>query len=331
MLSLSCFLMSVSLIWSKSDSDPKQHPLVVLVVDGLKHGFSQYFSPLYDSKLHTLMENGIYARLKSVFPAETLPNLQSIATGKLAGEHGIVSDTMFDIGRYKFFNSSMENSWDAGWYLVNRNVKSIWHANEIREGYRSACIGYPGCCAKRKGFPIVSYCLPARTAKRVPRVLDEIHVLLSEGYQFIIAYVQDLGKILRRGGITNKRLLEELGELDYRLGEAIDDMKVFGQWNRVNLLILGATGIMNYDFKATPIIISDYVQFRGFITFGRGPSVQIYQNALRPKWKQLKKLDTIPNVLVIMRNDLWKYLGNVSDIRNCKIVTSLPIMVTCQN
>ncbi|KAL7678311.1 hypothetical protein ACOME3_004541 [Neoechinorhynchus agilis] len=290
---------------------PHRTPLVVLVFDGLRHDFIRFLKYKNDSQLRELMENGSYVRLKSVFPTESFPNLHSIVTGKLPGIHGIVSDTMYDLS--SIFSSSREDSWNTNWYSESRRFEPIWFTNERRVGHTSACVGYPGCCVTPRSKTPVAYCSPSCFVGNAKNAFKEILSLLLDGHEFIIGHIEQMAATFRLNGTGNYQVMQEMGELDRELRNLVTVMKRLGYWNRLNLLILGTTGIMNYNFQTKPIVISDHVKLDGFRVLGRGPSIKIFKNALRPNWTLLNQLHKIHHVTTLRDKEMKHLLGPITD------------------
>lgn len=82
-----------------------------------------------------------------VFPAESAPNLFTIATGLYPGHHGIVAESFQDPQRHARFSASDAQIASEGiWY----SGTPLWSLAE-KQGIRTACIGWIGCSAKIAG------------------------------------------------------------------------------------------------------------------------------------------------------------------------------------
>ncbi len=81
------------------------------------------------------------------YPALSLPNLYTLATGLYPEHHGIVAGNFYDPERKQYYsNRDPAADGDASWY----GGVPLWVLAE-KQGMRSACFLWPGCQAQIDG------------------------------------------------------------------------------------------------------------------------------------------------------------------------------------
>ena len=81
-----CFCALVFILCGKSYGNTTQPVVVLLSIDGFAYEYLHKHQPL---NIQALSNNGILAKLQSVYPSKTFPNHLSIITGMYPINHGI--------------------------------------------------------------------------------------------------------------------------------------------------------------------------------------------------------------------------------------------------
>lgn len=146
-----------------------QH-VVLVTVDGLLP--DSYLHPdAHDLRVPTLRrlvnEGAFSDGALSVFPSVTYPAHTSIATGRVPGHHGIVSNRSFD---------PLDQNREAWfWYAEDIQVKPLWQV-AYDAGYKTALISWPVTVGAR-----ATWTLPEYWRAQTPEDLKLIRVLATPG------------------------------------------------------------------------------------------------------------------------------------------------------
>lgn len=98
-------------------SNDQRHNLIILLIDGYgAELFNKTDSKLQDAATE-LIKNGVRADLKPVFPTQSYPNWQSLATGLYVENHNFTADFMYDPDRHVYFQRDEGvNDTDYQWW-----------------------------------------------------------------------------------------------------------------------------------------------------------------------------------------------------------------------
>jgi alkaline phosphatase D len=121
------------------------------------------------------------------YPALSLPNLYTLATGLYPEHHGIVAGNFYDPARKQYYsNRDPAASGDGSWY----GGVPLWVLAE-KQGMRSACFLWPGCQAQIDGARPSYYLKQDNRSsgeKRVAQVIAWLRLPPQERPHFIALY-----------------------------------------------------------------------------------------------------------------------------------------------
>lgn len=107
--------------------------VLVLVVEGLTDGLlSRVATPAIDS----LIATGVMLNLEPEFPAETLPTIQSMVTGKHSEQHGVIDTEVEEAGETVTYKQ-------GEFWNYNPNISTIWRLNEDNH-HKTGSVWWPG-------------------------------------------------------------------------------------------------------------------------------------------------------------------------------------------
>lgn len=107
--------------------------MLVVVVEGLTDSLlSRVATPALDS----LIATGVMFNLEPEFPAETLPTIQSIVTGKHTEIHGVIDTEVEEGGGTLTYR-------EADFWNYNPNISTLWSLNEEKH-HKTGSVWWPG-------------------------------------------------------------------------------------------------------------------------------------------------------------------------------------------
>lgn len=97
--------------------DNQRQNLIILLIDGYGAGLFNRTDPKQQEAAFELIQNGVRADLKPVFPTQSYPNWYSIATGLYVENHNFTADFMYDPERHVYFQRDQgANDSDYHWW-----------------------------------------------------------------------------------------------------------------------------------------------------------------------------------------------------------------------
>ncbi len=216
-------------------------PLVILIgIDG--------FHPAYLERgrspvLARLAAEGTHAEaLIPPFPSLTFPAHYTMVTGLDPDEHGIIHNTIHDVGARRVFKlSDRSEVADRRWW----GGYPIW-ASVADAGMRSATLFWPGSEAEIAGqrphdwLPYDERMLPG---ERVARVLAWLDRPAEARPNFITLYFELIDTIGHAEGPDGPRIGAAIAAIDREIGRLIDGLAARGLAERANLVIVSDHGM----------------------------------------------------------------------------------------
>jgi predicted AlkP superfamily pyrophosphatase or phosphodiesterase len=245
------------------------HPLVVLNVVGLAHGFIGEHTP----NLKRLADRGAMRPLATVLPAVTCTAQSSLLTGGLPRDHGIVANGWYfrDLAEIMFWRQSNhlvtgEYVWDAArrrdpsftaanmfwWY--NMYSSADWGVTP-RPMYPADGRKIPDCYAapaklrdeltERFGrFPLFTFWGPATDISSSRWIADAtLYVRATRQPTLTVCYLPHLDYNLQRLGPDHPAIARDLADIDAICGELIEDAERSG----ARIIVLSEYGIVPVD------------------------------------------------------------------------------------
>ena len=291
-IAISCSLPNYKNNTSKTES-PKQNdkPIIVLIsIDGYRHDYTKIYNPPY---LSQILQDGVSAELKPVFPSYTFPNHYSIVTGLYVENHGIIHNSFYDPARrdeYSLRNRKAVSN--PQWYLG----EPIWVTAE-KQGIKTGCHYWVGCEAKIRGvFPTyhLDYDHNKPSVERVRTVLEWLQKDESERPQFISLYYSVVDSKGHKYGPLSPQVGEAISDVDASIELLVSESKKIAK--NINFIILSDHGMEDLRKKEV-VYLEDFAdkELEKFQIIGAGPIVQIYnrfngdEKALYKKLKKQRK------------------------------------------
>jgi predicted AlkP superfamily pyrophosphatase or phosphodiesterase len=281
------------------DADAGPPILVLVSIDGFR---PDYFGQAPTPVLDRLRREGVSsAALIQVFPTKTFPTHYSMVTGLHPGEHGIISNTMYDEGMDAYFGlSRREAVMDPRWW----GGEPIWNTAE-RQGLRAATFFWPGSEAPiggRRASDWRIYDGSISYETRVDTVLEWLARPPATQPRLITLYFEGVDTAGHRAGLGSATLLEAIVEVDAALGRLVAGIERLGLEHRVNLLIVSDHGMASVAPERR-IYLFDYIDAARVEVVDWGPLA-----AIRPDpdylEEALHKLEGAhPNLRVFRRED----------------------------
>lgn len=207
-------------------------------------GFRWDYLDLYDAPtLESLASDGVKAeRLIPVFPSKTFPSHYSAVTGLYPGNHGIISNTMYDPELdARFSLSNREAVADARWW----GGEPIWVTAE-KQGQTAATYFWPGSEAAIQGVRPTYWLefdgdVPGE--ERVDHVLEWLDLPESDRPTFLTLYFSAVDGAGHRHGPESPEVSDAVQEVDRYLSRLVTGLETRGILDEVNLIITSDHGM----------------------------------------------------------------------------------------
>ena len=216
-------------------------PTVILVsLDGFRWDYlDMYNAPT----LERLASEGVQAeKLIPVFPSKTFPSHYSAVTGLYPGNHGIVSNTIYDPEMdARFSLSNRDAVADARWW----GGEPIWVTAE-EQGQIAATYFWPGSEAAIQGVrPTywLEYDGDISGSDRVDQVLTWLDKPADERPTFITLYFSGVDDAGHRHGPNAPEVADAVKQVDGYLEQLVAGLESRGIFDSVNLIITSDHGM----------------------------------------------------------------------------------------
>ncbi|XP_066987071.1 venom phosphodiesterase 2-like [Macrobrachium rosenbergii] len=216
----------------------EEPPLVVIAFDGLRpHMVNTHETPA----LSFLRKCGVSAEsLVPSYPAETLPNLYSIATGLYPEFHGIIDNFMYDSIRNESLGVTESGREIPQWW----GGEPIWRT-AMGQGKKSAVNFWIGA-EVLGGRDQTTYEFPFRTDKpmsvRTRQIVDWLTLPPEEvPYLTMVYYEQPMASIAKFG-LNSQEAKDAIKEVDEQIDNLMYELQSEGLFHCVNFLIVSDQG-----------------------------------------------------------------------------------------
>jgi len=248
-------------------------PILILVsLDGFRW---DYLDLVETPNLNRLADEGVRANgLIPVYPSKTFPSHYSIVTGLHPGNHGILSNNIYDPEMdAEFHLRDRQAVGDGRWW----GGEPIWVTAE-RQGLVSACLFWPGSEAEIAGFrptywELYDSVMPYAT--RVQKVLDWLALPEGERPRMITLYFQDPNDTSHVYGPEAPETFASIREVDARIGDLVAGIEERRLSDRVNLIIVSDHGMAEVGPNRI-VDLNDYLVMEEGEVFEEGAILQIY-------------------------------------------------------
>ena len=245
--------------------------LVLISLDGFRW---DYLDLVETPHLGALAARGVRAEgLIPVCPSKTFPCHYSIVTGLYPGNHGIISNDMFDAETGEEFHLHDRDAvTDPRWW----GGEPIWVTAE-KQGVRAAAMFWPGTEGEIAGVRPTHWRpyngrFPYR--KRVETVLGWLDLPAAERPRMITLYFQDPNDTSHSHGPEAPQTFAVVREVDARVGDLVAGIEARGLTDRVNLIVVSDHGMAEVDPDRV-ILLDDYVELAPEEVLQEGAMLQI--------------------------------------------------------
>lgn len=275
----------------------RPEPVVLLSIDGFRYDYlARGLTPV----LAALAAEGAVAPLVPSFPTKTFPNHYTVVTGLYPGEHGIVSNTIWDPATGDTFSLANRTAVGEGrWW----GGEPVWVAAE-RAGRGSAVLFWPGSEAPIQGvrparwFPY-DHTMP--NADRADSVLAWLALPPPERPAFIAWYLPLLDEAGHDHGPDAPETDSALAEADRTVGRVVAGLEARGQLDHVRLVIVSDHG-MSATSRERVVALDDYVpDLTGLHVLDWSPFFQLWGDSARLA-AVMPRLRQVPHLTVWWRD-----------------------------
>lgn len=277
-----------------------ERPTVVLIS---LDGFRWDYLDLYDAPtLERLAREGVQAEsLIPVFPSKTFPSHYSAVTGLYPGNHGIISNTMYDPEMdVRFSLSNREAIVDARWW----GGEPIWVTAE-KQGMTAATYFWPGSEAPIQGVRPTYWFefdgdVPGE--ERVDQVLEWMDLSSSERPAVITLYFSDVDAAGHRHGPNSPEVADAVERVDGYLERLVSGLEERRILNDVNLLVTSDHGMAETSPDRV-VILDDYIDPDDAHIVDYSPVLMMYPPEGGDQ-EAYERLSTAPQLQVYWREEL---------------------------
>jgi len=251
----------------------KKPPVVILVsLDGFRW---DYLDLVETPHLNRLAEGGVRAEgLIPVYPSKTFPSHYSIVTGLYPGNHGIISNNMYDSGMDAEFHLDDRTAVeDSRWW----GGEPIWVTAES-QGVQSATLFWPGSETEIGGFRPTDwrpYDESMTFESRVDQVLEWLDRGKKRRPQLITLYFEYPNDVSHVYGPEAPESFASIREVDARIGDLLTGIGRRRLAKSVNLIIVSDHGMAEVGPERV-VILEDFVDLQDGEVFEDGTILQIY-------------------------------------------------------
>ncbi|XP_064113302.1 uncharacterized protein LOC135219977 [Macrobrachium nipponense] len=225
----------------------EEPPLVVIALDGLR---PDMLNAQETPALSFLRKCGVSARsLVPAYPAQTLPNLFSIATGLYPEFHGIIDNFMYDSIRNESLGVTELGREIPQWLGSHLGGEPIW-STAMGQGKKSAVnywIGEEVYSDREQP----TYEFPFRANKplsvRTRQIVDWLTLPPQEvPYLTMVYYEQPMASIAKFG-LNSQEAKDAIKEVDKQIDNLMYELQAQGLLHCVNFLIVSDHGVAEDD------------------------------------------------------------------------------------
>ncbi len=218
--------------------DGDHQTLLVISLDGFASGYRDwYHTPVLDS----LVGIGVEAdALIPVYPTKTFPNHYTQVTGWYPGQHGIVSNRMYDPVFEEYFSIGDASVREGKWY----SGEPIW-VTAKSHGLRAATMFWPGSDACIAGYRPDRYFVFNNQVSNQVRIRQVVE-WLSDGQSrphFISLYMESIDRAGHLAGPHSELVRNEVQKVDEALGVLFKEIKKQAIADKINVVIISDHGM----------------------------------------------------------------------------------------
>lgn len=274
--------------------------LILVSLDGFRWDYLDIFDVPH---LRELAASGVRAEgLIPVFPSKTFPCHYSIVTGLYPGNHGIISNNMFDPDLDAEFHlhdrAAVEDSrWWGG--------EPIWVTAE-KQGLTAAAMFWVGTEAEIAGVRPTYWSRFDKAVtfeERVARVLGWLDLPAERRPRLITLYMEDPNDTSHDYGPEAPETAAAVRRVDARIGDLVAGLAARGLGEQVNLVVVSDHGMAEVSPERV-IVLDDYVDLRDGEVFEQGALLQLFPGPGREARLYDALAGAHPNLAVYRRAEI---------------------------
>lgn len=239
-----CLVLACAALACATQAQPPSAPgrpyIVLVSLNGFRADYARKYNAAH---LLALSAHGAGTPdgMIPAYPAETIPNLYTLATGLYPEHHGIVADAFYDPARKETFIGASRQLADGSWY----GGVPLWSLAE-QQGIRTACFSWPGCEAKIAGErPSYSASTPLSDARRVEQIVAWLRLPDAKRPHFIAVSFGEVESAARDSGPNSPQTAAAVRRTDALLGMLQRDLNALRL--PIDLIVVSDHGFARVD------------------------------------------------------------------------------------
>lgn len=282
-------------------------PTVLLVsIDGFRY---DYFEKTETPNFRRLLKKGVKAKwLVPQFPTKTFPNHYTIVTGLRPENHGIVSNTMFDLEFNESFSlRNLKAIRDGKWW----GGEPLWVTAE-KQGQISATYFWPGSEAEIAGkrpshWKEYNHSVP--DSQRVRDVMQWLELPAPRRPTFLTLYFASVDDAGHAFGPESDSTRSAVRAIDKVIGYLMDELSARQIFEKINLIIVSDHGMVQTSSERT-IFLDDYVDSTLVRIIDWSPVAHLLPHQGKETEVYEKLVNAHPNLRVYRKSEIperWHY------------------------
>ena len=270
-------------------------PVILLSIDGFRY---DYLDRGVTPALSRLVADGVRAPLVPSFPSKTFPNHYTIVTGLYPGQHGIVSNNIWDpVTGETFSLSDRAAVQNPRWW----GGTPVWVSVE-QAGKPAAALFWPGSEAPIQGVrPAhwMPYDDDFPDAARADSILAWLDLPAGRRPAFLAWYLSDVDHAGHTYGPGTPGTDSAVARVDAAVGHLLAGLDERGLYDRVDFIVVSDHGMA----KTSPdrVVLVDSTMFRGVHVLDLSPYFQVWGDSAHLA-ALMPKLRSVPHLTVWWRD-----------------------------
>lgn len=254
-----------------------EESLILISLDGFRW---DYIDGQMTPNLARLASEGVRSEgLIPVYPSKTFPSLYSIATGLYPGNHGIISNNMYDREMDEEFHLSDRTAVeDPRWW----GGEPIWVTAE-KQGLPTATMFWAGSEAAIDGVQPRfwrRFDTSVTFEERVEQVLQWLDLPTEERPRLVALYFEEPNETSHKYGPDSPENRQAIRLVDARVGDLVEGLRRRGLEDHVNLIIVSDHGFAETSPDRV-VVLDQFVELMEGEVLESGAILQIFPKAGR--------------------------------------------------
>ena len=287
-------------------ADDLRPTLILISFDGWRWDYDTRFPA---PNVRALMSRGVRAAaLIPSFPSKTFPNHYTLVTGLYPGRHGIVSNSILDLGTGRRFSlANRREVQDPMWW----GGEPLW-VRLRANGQASAPLFWPGSESPIGGAR-PEYWLPFDDTLpgtvRVDRVLEWLDLPAAKRPTFLTLYFEDVDTAAHDNGPDSGAVRDAVRRVDGYLGRLVQGLEQRRIAHRVNIVVTSDHGLAQTSMDRV-VVLDDYISLDDVEIVDINPTLGLFPKPGREAAVYAALARAHPRLRVYRRQDTppeWHY------------------------